>query len=229
MIGAENAIISCPVAFFRIAGILLEHAMGIKSRMFVLVGLIVLSFTIVPVTGPGNCLAEPNETVEQTPLDNNIPDKNNQTVTEVKPTVSYVFPYPGILPDHPLYSFKSARDTILLFFTRQPDKKSELYLLLSDKNMAMAELLWEKGEISLGQKHFITAERYLLQSVKSWNTVSNPKDYAVYADKLKKSLRKHEEILSSYQSRNRDESISRNIENALATNKQAGSLYSELK
>lgn len=63
-------------------------------------------------------------------------------------TVEYDLPYPGMLPDHPLYVLKSARDAVMVFLTRDYIKKSELMLLLSDKHAAMAMALAKNGEWS---------------------------------------------------------------------------------
>lgn len=63
-------------------------------------------------------------------------------------TVEYDLPYPGMLPDHPLYVLKSARDAVMVFLTRDYIKKSELMLLLSDKHVAMAMALAKNGEWS---------------------------------------------------------------------------------
>ncbi len=60
--------------------------------------------------------------------------------------VEYDLPYPGMLPDHPLYVLKSARDAVMVFLTRDYIKKSELMLLLSDKHVAMAMALAKNGE-----------------------------------------------------------------------------------
>ena len=47
--------------------------------------------------------------------------------------VIYNLPYPGLLPDNPLYITKIMRDKITDFLTRDNLKKAELYLLYSDK------------------------------------------------------------------------------------------------
>ncbi|MCA9371851.1 hypothetical protein KC726_03040 [Candidatus Woesebacteria bacterium] len=61
-------------------------------------------------------------------------------------TVVYNLPYPGILPDHPLYFLKSIRDDLLLVTTRDPNKKAQLLLHLSDKQIATSKALLEKGK-----------------------------------------------------------------------------------
>src|SRR3989304_6415715 len=55
--------------------------------------------------------------------------------------IVYQLPYPGILPDHPLYTLKAVRDRIQVFLTRDNLKKAEIYLLYSDKRLAMGQEL----------------------------------------------------------------------------------------
>jgi hypothetical protein len=68
---------------------------------------------------------------------------------------SYKLPYPGILPNHPLYRIKEFRDNLLERLTRDPIKKVELHLLFADKKIAAAQFLadnhkdWELSGLSL--------------------------------------------------------------------------------
>ena len=55
--------------------------------------------------------------------------------------VIYNLPYPGLLPDSPLYITKVIRDKITDFLTRDNLKKAELYLLYSDKRVSMSLVL----------------------------------------------------------------------------------------
>src|SRR3990167_744470 len=73
----------------------------------------------------------------------------SQQITLTKEKIQYDLPYPGILPDHPLYVFKTTRDKILEFFTRGNIKKAELYLLFSDKRAKMSQELAKKGKSKL--------------------------------------------------------------------------------
>jgi hypothetical protein len=84
----------------------------------------------------------------------------SQTIDQVKEKVSYTLPYPGILPDNPLYFIKGIRDQLLQIKTRDNIKKSELYLLLSDKRVAMSIELAKKGKDKLAITTFSKAEKY---------------------------------------------------------------------
>jgi hypothetical protein len=76
--------------------------------------------------------------------------------------VVYPLPYPGILTDHPLYSFKNFRDSIILFTTRDNAKKAQLYLNMSDKRMSIALELAKKGKETLAKKELLKAEEMFL-------------------------------------------------------------------
>lgn len=57
---------------------------------------------------------------------------------------NYTLPYPGILPDNPLYFLKVLRDNIVVFFISDPMKKSSFYLLQSDKRLEAAWYLLKR-------------------------------------------------------------------------------------
>lgn len=65
-------------------------------------------------------------------------EKSLQTTALVSEELDYTLPFPGILPDHPLYFFKKIRDTLMRTFINNPVKRIEFSLLQSDKYLAMA-------------------------------------------------------------------------------------------
>lgn len=73
--------------------------------------------------------------------------------------VEYELPYAGLLPDHPLYTVKAARDAFWLFFTRDAFKKAELLLLFSDKKVVMAQSLADKGKWTLAIEALEASEK----------------------------------------------------------------------
>jgi hypothetical protein len=77
--------------------------------------------------------------------------------------VIYNLPYPGLLPDSPLYITKVLRDRITDFLTRDNLKKAELYLLYSDKRVSMSLVLASKGKSQLAIDTFIKGEKYFLK------------------------------------------------------------------
>ncbi len=65
-------------------------------------------------------------------------------------------PYPGLLPDSPIYFLKSARDKVIGYFIFGEDKKALYALTLADKRLSEAKALFDKGEDGLAS---VTAEQ----------------------------------------------------------------------
>ncbi len=114
--------------------------------------------------------------------------------------VTYVLPYPGILPDNPLYFFKVIRDRLLDLATRDNVKKAELYLLFSDKRIAMAQDLAQKAKDKLALDTAMKAEEYFQQIPKLVTDAkkegSGPT--SSFVETLKLSNAKHQEILQQF-------------------------------
>ncbi|KKT75798.1 MAG: Fibronectin type III domain-containing protein [Microgenomates group bacterium GW2011_GWA2_44_7] len=120
------------------------------------------------------------------------------TVAITSPTVSptpinYILPYPGILPDSPLWVFKALRDRLILLLAWDSVSKVEKELLLADKRLKAAEALIEGGKMSLGVSTAIKGEKYLLDAVTLWDKTGNHKPDR--QDQLERALAKHKEIL----------------------------------
>ncbi len=113
--------------------------------------------------------------------------------------VIYDLPYPGLLPDHPLYFLKAVRDKALDIFTREKIKKAELYLLLSDKRISMSMALVKKGKgnlavttLSKGEKYFLKIPDLLQESKKQGVSASSE-----FVQSLKLSNAKHLEVVEN--------------------------------
>lgn len=63
--------------------------------------------------------------------------------------VSYDLPFPGILPDNPLYLLKVLRDNAINFFITDSIKKAEYDLLMADKRLISADALVDKKNYPL--------------------------------------------------------------------------------
>lgn len=129
-------------------------------------------------------------------------EKTDLSLPEVKiegKEVVYQLPYPGLLPDHPLYFIKAVRDRLLDFLTRDNLKKAELYLLYSDKRLNMAEELSKKGKWSLMISTVSKGEKYSLKMVDFLKRAKKqgmaPTDDFLLKAKL--SNEKHREILEN--------------------------------
>lgn len=121
----------------------------------------------------------------------------SQSIVLNQSKVVYELPYPGILPDHPLYLLKAVRDKTLDVFTRDNIKKAELYLLLSDKRTAMAISLVKKGKDKLALTTMSKAEKYFLKipSLLKASKKQGVNPQAELINKLKLSNAKHKEII----------------------------------
>jgi hypothetical protein len=122
-----------------------------------------------------------------------------QTFAVSREEVVYNLPYPGILPDHPLYPVKIIRDRILEFTTRDNIKKAELYLLLSDKRVSMAMALVKKGKDKMAVTTFAKGEKYFFKIPK---IIKASKEQGVgassdFIQRLKLSNAKHRELLET--------------------------------
>lgn len=110
--------------------------------------------------------------------------------------VDYILVYPGILPDHPLYSLKMIRDRILEFLTRDAVKKAELFILFADKRLGAGRALIEGGKADLGVTTITKAEIYLERAVDQASLAQQEKkEVGNLFEKLEESLRKHIETL----------------------------------
>jgi len=64
--------------------------------------------------------------------------------------VDYELPYPGLLPDNPLYMLKAIRDNLQKFFISDPLRKAEFDLLQANKRLRAGELLILRNKFDLG-------------------------------------------------------------------------------
>lgn len=109
--------------------------------------------------------------------------------------IKYDLPYPGMLPDHPLYKLKVLRDKVTLFLTRDPMKKASYHLLLADKRIYASKLLVDKGEISLAKETALKGENEYTLLVFLFKDVVKKPDKNLY-DRLEKASLKHQEVLN---------------------------------
>jgi len=121
-------------------------------------------------------------------------------VIKAENKVAYQLPYPGILPDHPLYFLKALRDRVSLFLNRSLQKKAEIYLLYSDKKVAAAQTLLEKGKEKLALETLAKGERYFfeipsLMEQANKQGESFPKDLV---ENIKTANEKHAEVINDF-------------------------------
>ena len=102
--------------------------------------------------------------------------------------VDYYLPYPGILPDHPLYWLKMVRDRVGLLITVGNQAKAEKLLLYADKRLGAAWALVDGNKVPLGVSTLTKAEKYLEQAVIRGGDDS-------FKTRLGKAILKHREVL----------------------------------
>ena len=121
-----------------------------------------------------------------------------QVVPSPTPKVTYYLPYPGILPDNPVYKVKMLRDQIWLLLTSDPVKKAELLLLFADKRIGAGEVLIKGNKVSLGISTLIKGEKYFERAIaevdKAEKKGMKVGDISV---KLQTAPLKYEEVLTS--------------------------------
>lgn len=121
------------------------------------------------------------------------------TPTPSPSPIEYVLPYPGILPDHPLYFLKQLRDKILGIFITKPVRKIEFYILNADKRLNMATALLDKKKESLALKTAQESAGFLAKAEVKLFEIPAGSDLALNSvkDRFGKSLAKHIEILNA--------------------------------
>ncbi len=122
--------------------------------------------------------------------------QESQTVTATAtPKISYNLPYPGMLPDSPLYKLKVLRDKVILFLISDPKKKIDFYLLQADKGILASAMLVEKGNIQLAQKTALKAE-HNMTLIPEQIRLFQAKPQNEMFEKLIRASKKHQEILA---------------------------------
>src|SRR3989344_603055 len=128
---------------------------------------------------------------------------------EIKKSVEYNLPYPGLLPDSPLYSLKSLRDKIVSFLISSPLKKAEFNLLQADKRLNAGMYLFNaaKGDakkINLAIVTISKAENYFFEAIAEIRKANSQGiDTKSLTEKLVDSSRKHQEVVKSLEEKSK--------------------------
>ncbi len=108
----------------------------------------------------------------------------------------YNLPYPGILPDNPLYFLKALRDRLIGILVSDPLKKAEFNLLTSDKRMAASEILANKGKNKLALDALSKSNNYFHNAISSADAAKKGgKNIDIVLHNLENSIIKHQEVL----------------------------------
>lgn len=125
----------------------------------------------------------------------------SSSIKEPFPTaIEYQLPYPGLLPDNPLYFLKVFRDNLTAFFLSKPLDKANFDLLQSDKNTEASYLLitQEVGKTELALKIFTQGQDFFEDAIKQ-TTDAKKQGYSSteMSKKLATANLKHMQILQS--------------------------------
>ena len=112
--------------------------------------------------------------------------------------IEYALPYPGLLPDHPLYFLKAVRDRFMGFLISNPLKKAEFDLLQADKRVETSLILVKQGKnkTDLAVTTFSKGENYFEDAIaKTAEAKKEGLDINNFIKKLSLANRKHQEVL----------------------------------
>jgi hypothetical protein len=142
-------------------------------------------------------------------------------------------PDPGILPDNPFYFLKSWSEGIGTFFTFDEVRKAERFLDLSEKRLAEAKALVEKGSMDHATR---AIERYEEQLEQAMQRAESGKEKGMDTDEVLERISertlKHQEVLADVYERVPEEAregIKRAMENSMREHEEALQAISEEK
>ena len=164
-----------------------------KRLLYLLVFLIlflstpVLSSFVVPAVSA----APPSRTVVSTVA---------PTPTKAPARVEYALPYPGMLPDNPLYVLKNLRDKIIELLISNPVNKAEFYLLQADKKLSMGLSLSSMGKREEANEILTQSLIARTQAVALLESaIASGRSVPPFViEKLQLSLAKHKEVFADF-------------------------------
>lgn len=126
----------------------------------------------------------------------------SQATTAAMIKMEYYLPYPGILPDSPLYKIKALRDRLELWLTFDNVGKAKRELSFADKRINAAIFLMQGGKTGLAVTTATKAEKYMEAAVgKVVEERGKGVDVKSLLLELSKSTAKHLEVLTEMQTK----------------------------
>ncbi len=113
--------------------------------------------------------------------------------TPVVEEIEYALPYPGMLPDNPLYNIKALRDRIIEFLISTPFKKAEFYLLSSDKRFNSGYYLILKDKDDMGVLYISKSNNYMNMAIAEASKAKEPGVKLLQT--MKTSMKKHAQLI----------------------------------
>ena len=127
--------------------------------------------------------------------------------------VEYVLPYPGMLPDNPIYKLKTARDRLLIMFISSPANRADKYISLADRLFVEALKVAEKDKVSLAVHTAFKAEHQMTLAVSSIVNIDSPEQFKEIKEKTLLASQKHRELLAGIADRVKsDNDAANNVE-----------------
>lgn len=112
--------------------------------------------------------------------------------------INYELPYPGMLPDHPLYILKVIRDGVVKLLINEPIKRARFSLISAEKRMYAGKLLVEKGKDELAVETISKGNNYLSEALEAIEIVKKetPKhlDIEPFLLQFRSAALKHREL-----------------------------------
>lgn len=168
----------------------------LRMPVIIIVFLFVL---FIPGVAGGSIFA-----ADTTPVATQATSAQGATVSDVSMKSGgkeYFLPYPGILPDHPLYKIKLVRDWILERIIVDPIRKTEFYILQGDKRLNMGIALVEKGNSALAGEVIVQSGNFMEQAMHALASIKSAgREVPAYVlEHLENALVEHGEVLESMQ------------------------------
>lgn len=123
---------------------------------------------------------------------------SSETAQVVPQKSTYTLPFPGMLPDNPLYFLKELRDGVIGFLISDPLKKAEFDLLKANKKIAEGVFLVNhKQNDELAVSSVEEGNAFFADAITQIQTAKqNGMDTTALLGEMKSSAQKHEEVLT---------------------------------
>ena len=122
----------------------------------------------------------------------------DSTASDSAQKVTYELPYPGLLPDSPIYFLRIIRDRVVDFLISDSLKKSEFDLLQADKRLNAGIYLFNKGKLPMSISTISKAENYFMEALQKIKEAKRQgMETTETTNRLINSSKKHLEVLKS--------------------------------
>lgn len=155
------------------------------------------------------------------------------TATSTAETVmtksDYNLPYPGILPDNPLYFLKALRDKVVSFLINDSVKKAQFNLLTSDKRIAAAQSLVDKEKKELAITTISKSTNYFFNAVAAVGEAKKiGKETGGILTSLSASVKKHLEVIGDME-KEKDKNFKKDLQREKKRLEELAKLVEEIK